>query len=153
MERIVQSFVGIPEVDLTVICGNTKKIDAPRGVRAKILGYETNMPARMAEADVVVGKAGGLTVTEALTAGRPMVIASAIPGNEAVNARFVVESGAGFAVRAEDVGEVIERFHAPGLLRAMGRRARSLVRRGAADTIVDVAISVSRRPTGLRESA
>ena len=44
------------------------------GVCADVLGFERDMPARVAAAHVVVGKAGGLTVSEALTAGRPMVL-------------------------------------------------------------------------------
>jgi processive 1,2-diacylglycerol beta-glucosyltransferase len=153
MARIVASFRGVPDVDVTVVCGNAKRIAAPRGVRATILGFEKNMPARVAAADVVVGKAGGLTVTETLTAGRPMVIASAIPGNEAVNAAFVEEGGAGVCAEPDHVGETIDRLRARGCLRTMGRAARALVPRDAAGAVVDVAVGLSRRRFCFRESA
>ena len=63
----------------------------------------------MAEAHVVVGKAGGLTVSEALTAGRPMIIAGAVPGNEAINANLVARADAGVIAEPGDVGMVVER--------------------------------------------
>jgi 1,2-diacylglycerol 3-beta-galactosyltransferase len=46
-------------------------------------------------ADFIVCKAGGLIVTEALACGVPPLLYEALPGQEAGNARFVVESGAG----------------------------------------------------------
>lgn len=144
IERIVASFAGMHDVDVTVICGNAKKIEAPEGVRATILGYEKDMPSRIARADVVVGKAGGLTVTETLTAARPMVIASAVPGNEAVNAAFVVGAGAGVVADADEVGAVVARLRALGVLREMGKNARKSVRRRAADAVVDAAFAQSQ---------
>lgn len=157
MTRIVESFRGMDDVTLTVVCGNAKRIEAPAGVRAAILGYEKEMPARVAAADVVVGKAGGLTVTETMTAGRPMVIASAVPGNEAVNAAFVENGGAGVIAEPDDVGPMIASLRVTGRLRRMGRAARTLVPRDAARAVVDVAIDLvrdlSRRRSACRESA
>ncbi|HEY8079786.1 MAG TPA: glycosyltransferase, partial [Labilithrix sp.] len=110
MTRIVESFAGVRDVELTVVCGAAEKLASrvervarEAGVVARVLGFEKDMAARVAEAHVVIGKAGGLTVTEALTAGRAMVIASAVPGNEKTNEAFVVEGGAGIAAEADDV--------------------------------------------------
>jgi processive 1,2-diacylglycerol beta-glucosyltransferase len=151
--RIVESFRGVRDVELTVVCGNAKRIEPPRGVRATILGFEKDMPSRLARADLVVGKAGGLTVTESLVAGRPMVIAGATPGNEEVNAAFVVGGGAGVRAETDDVGAIVESLRERGALPAMGRNARRLVRRRAAGAVVDVAIDLSRRRSARRESA
>jgi processive 1,2-diacylglycerol beta-glucosyltransferase len=153
MARIAESFRGIDDVDLTVVCGNAKRIEPPRGVRATILGFENDMPARLARADLVVGKAGGLTVTECLVAGRPMIIVGATPGNEAVNAAFVVEVGAGVRAKNDEVGIAVDRLRGGGALRAMGRRARALVQRRAADRVVQLALDLSRRRSCFRESA
>ena len=153
MRRIVESFRGVRGVELTVVCGNAKRIAAPTGVRANILGFEKDMPGRLGAADLVVGKAGGLTVTESLVAGRPMIIAGATPGNEEVNAAFVVDGGAGVRAKTEDVGALVGRLRETNALRTMGRAARRLVRRGAARAVVDVAIDLSRRRSACRESA
>ena len=152
MTRIVESFAGVPDVTLTVVCGAAEKL-AERarraaeeaGVRARVLGFERDMPSRVAEAEVVVGKAGGLTVTESMTAGRPMVIVGAVPGNEALNEAFVVEGGAGVGAEASEVGAVVAHLRASGALAAMGARARARVLRGAADGVVALALGLGER--------
>lgn len=148
--RIVASFAGVPEIDLTVVCGASEKVAAKvgeacarAGVVTRVVGFERDMPARIAETDVIVGKAGGLTVTEAMTAGRPMVIASAVPGNEAVNEAFVVEGGAGVSAAPDEVGRAVADLRARGVLAAMGSRARAIVPRGAAARVVDVATALA----------
>lgn len=146
LRRIVRSFAGISNVELTVVCGAAQKLAAQIeseaadcGVHARVLGFEKDMAARVAEADVVVGKAGGLTVTETLTAGRAMVIASAVPGNEKLNETFVVQGGAGISADADGVGAVVRRLADEHLLGWMGARARALVPVRAAERILNVA--------------
>ena len=152
MTRIVRSFANVPDVELTVVCGASEKLAArvtreaeEAGVTARVLGFENDMAARIAEAHVVVGKAGGLTVTETLTAGRAMVIASAVPGNEKLNEAFVVQGGAGVASDADHVGAIIERLRAESRLVTLGRRARELVPMHAADAVVDTALLLAAR--------
>ena len=152
MTRIVRSFASVPDVELTVVCGAAEKLASRvareadlAGVPAHVIGYEKDMAARIAEAHVVVGKAGGLTVTETLTAGRAMIVASAVPGNEKLNEAFVVEGGAGIAADADDVGAAVEQLRIGTTLLAMGQRARRLVPRDAADAVVDAAFALVDR--------
>jgi len=49
----------------------------------------------MHAADVVATKAGGLTISEALAAGKPLLIHGVIPGQEEGNLRYIQEQGAG----------------------------------------------------------
>lgn len=151
MTRIVRSFAAVPDVSLTVVCGAAEKLarrvqaEADRlGVPARVLGFEKDMAARVAEAHVVVGKAGGLTVTETMTAGRAMVITSAVPGNEKCNEELVVRAGAGLAADPDDVGERVAELRDAGVLGVMGARARRLVPAGAADAIVELALGLAR---------
>lgn len=150
LARIVRSFAGVPRVELTVVCGASEKLAlrleeevAELGLRANVIGFEKDMPSRLADAHVVVGKAGGLTVTETLTAGRPMVIASAVPGNEKLNEALVTNAGAGVASDPDNVGNTVARLRDAGILAAMGARARELVPTGAADSVIDVALSLA----------
>lgn len=147
VQSVVRSFAGIAGVELTVVCGRSiglesaaRELTERYGLRAKVLGFEHDMPARVAEAHIVVGKAGGLTVSEALAAGRPMVIAGAVPGNESINARFVEAGGAGVVARPEEVGAVVHRLRETRSLEPMGGRARQLVLARAADRVIDVAL-------------
>lgn len=154
MSRIVRSFAAVPDVRLTVVCGAAERLaatiarEADRfGVPAEVVGFETNMAARVEAAHLLVGKAGGLTVTEALTAGRPMVITSAVPGNEAVNASFVVRGGAGVSCKPDEVGATVARLRDERVLPEMGARARHLVPTAAANAVVDLVTTLvaSRR--------
>ena len=147
VESFVRSFVGIAGVALTIVCGrapdleNTAREIADRyGLRASVLGFEHDMPARVAETHVVVGKAGGLTVSEALAAGRPMVIAGAVPGNETINAKVVEAGGAGVVARPEEVGSIVHRLRETRSIARMGGRARHLVLARSANRVVDVAL-------------
>jgi processive 1,2-diacylglycerol beta-glucosyltransferase len=55
----------------------------------------------MAAADVLVGKPEGLTTSEALARGLPMVIVNPIPGQEERNADHLLEAGA--AIRCNNL--------------------------------------------------
>ena len=158
MRRVVRSFAGMREVELTVVCGNAEGLVAEvardaeeNDVRARVIGFEKDMPSRVAEAHVVVGKAGGLTVSETLTAGRPMVIVGAVPGNEKINEEMVVSAKAGYAARADEVGPLVAWILRSGALREMGRRGRALVHADAADRVLDVALAL--RGSARREAA
>jgi processive 1,2-diacylglycerol beta-glucosyltransferase len=64
------------------------------------LGFTTTVERVMATADLVVTKPGGLSVSECLATGRPMLLVSPIPGQEERNADYLLEAGA--AVKAVD---------------------------------------------------
>jgi processive 1,2-diacylglycerol beta-glucosyltransferase len=55
------------------------------------------MDKYMAAADFMVGKAGGLTTSEALARGLPMALIEPIPGQEERNADHLLEAGRRFA--------------------------------------------------------
>jgi processive 1,2-diacylglycerol beta-glucosyltransferase len=62
----------------------------------------------MAAADLMVGKPGGLTTTEARAVGLPMVLLQPIPGQEERNADMLVSLGAAVrAQRATDAGPAV----------------------------------------------
>lgn len=60
-----------------------------------ILGYINNMPEIMSSVDVIVGKAGGLVVSEALAVCKPIVIINPMQGQEERNCDYILEIGAG----------------------------------------------------------
>lgn len=74
-----------------------------------VYNFVTNMPVLMHAADLIVCKAGGLTVTEALACGLPLLLIDVLPGQEAGNADYVIEGGAG--ERAEDPITALEVVH------------------------------------------
>jgi processive 1,2-diacylglycerol beta-glucosyltransferase len=70
-------------------------------VSLRVVGYTTEMDEYMAAADLVVGKPGGLTMSEALARDVPFVIVKPIPGQEERNADHLLEEGA--AIRCNNL--------------------------------------------------
>lgn len=58
-----------------------------------VLSYTNQVPELMSISDLVVTKPGGLTSTESLSSGLPMVLINPIPGQEEENAEFLEDSG------------------------------------------------------------
>jgi len=67
---------------------------APRTHRVHVLGFTTAMDELMAAADLLIGKAGGLTSSEALARELPLLIINPIPGQEERNSDHLLEAGA-----------------------------------------------------------
>ena len=92
----------------------------------------------MAAADVLVGKPGGLTTSEALARGVPMVIVNPIPGQEERNADHLLEAGA--AIRCNNLPALAWKVDGllddPARLDAMRAQARRLGRPEAAGAVV-----------------
>jgi processive 1,2-diacylglycerol beta-glucosyltransferase len=65
------------------------------------VGFTSEMDKYMAAADLMVGKAGGLTTSEALARALPMALIEPIPGQEERNADHLLEAGA--AIRCNNL--------------------------------------------------
>ena len=82
------------DVQVVVICGknmNLKKeleykYSGDKGV--KIFGYTENMYEWMKSSSVLITKAGGVTISEALASNIPLILFNPVPGQEMENARY-----------------------------------------------------------------
>ncbi|GAB6172169.1 hypothetical protein JCM15765_16470 [Paradesulfitobacterium aromaticivorans] len=70
-------------------------------------GFVQNVEELMSAADIIITKAGGLTVSEALTKRVPLVIFRPIPGQEEENAIYLEGIGAGRVAKSEEELEKI----------------------------------------------
>lgn len=101
-----------------------------------LLGFSTNMHELMAVADLIITKPGGLTTSEALALGRPLIILNPIPGQEAANSDFLLERGAAAkANRVEDLPYRIEQLLGSKKLADMAKCAKVLGRPNAAQAV------------------
>ncbi|HSK47400.1 MAG TPA: glycosyltransferase [Coriobacteriia bacterium] len=104
-----------------------------------VYGYTPDMHRMMRAADVLVGKAGGLTVSESLAVGLPLIIYNPVPGQELYNVDFLVNSGAGLLSRDEE--DVVEKVRFlsthPQRLAQMAENARLLGKPAAAQTVCE----------------
>ena len=95
------------KLELAVVCGNNgrqrsefEKIrDKMPFAKIHVYGFVDNVNDMMDAADLLVSKPGGLTVTEALLKGLPMVVINPIAGHEERNLEFLLNQGA--CVRAD----------------------------------------------------
>ncbi|HYL85853.1 MAG TPA: glycosyltransferase [Candidatus Angelobacter sp.] len=106
------------------------------------VGFTTEMDKYMAAADLMVGKAGGLTTSEALARALPMALIEPIPGQEERNADHLLEAGA--AIRCNNLPAAAWKIatlldDAPRL-KGMREAARKLGRPGAAAAIAENAL-------------
>jgi processive 1,2-diacylglycerol beta-glucosyltransferase len=103
------------------------------------VGFTTEMDKYMAAADLMVGKAGGLTTSEALARALPMALIEPIPGQEERNADHLLEVGA--AIRCNNLPAAAWKIAAllddSARLMRMREAARSLGRPGAAAAIAE----------------
>jgi processive 1,2-diacylglycerol beta-glucosyltransferase len=108
-----------------------------------VLGFASNMHELMAVADLIITKPGGLTTSEALAVGKPLLIINPIPGQEAANSDFLLERGAAAKVnRVEDLPYRLGQLLGSPKLGLMARAAKVLGRPLAARSICE---EVSRR--------
>jgi len=106
-------------VEVEVICGHNEKLrgtiaqlgqanppakrsvtgDGAKGLRVHATGFVTDLPQRLADADICLLRASPLVMTEAIAAATP-VIAFDWHAHEAANARFLESWGCGRATRS-----------------------------------------------------
>lgn len=70
--------------------------------RVKVLDYTNKVPELMNISMGVITKPGGLTVTESLVSGLPIVVINPIPGQEEENAEFLVNNNIAIWIKKGD---------------------------------------------------
>ena len=78
-----------------------EKLKSTALVSVKPIGYTTEMDEFMTASDIVLGKPGGLTTSEALAKGLVFVVVNPIPGQEDRNSDHLLEAGA--AIRCNNL--------------------------------------------------
>lgn len=147
-------------------CGERMREDASRayagaGVDASIEPFIADMAAAYAWADLVVCRAGALTLAELCTAGVGSVLVpfpQAVDDHQTKNARYLVERGAALLLPQGDA--LAERLAATlrGLaprdeLLKLARAARAIARPDAAARVADVILEHARAVSARPESA
>lgn len=112
--------------------------------RLVTVGFTNEMDEYMAAADLLIGKAGGLTMSEALARGLPMAIVEPIPGQESRNADHLLEAGA--AIRCNNLPaaawKIASLLDEPERLARMKCAASAIARPEAANRIVEDALGL-----------
>ena len=106
--------------------------------RLRCFGFIEDVHLAMACADLAITKPGGLSTSECLAMGLPMLLVHPIPGQEERNAAYLMQEGA--AVRADDPVTLQFRLQRllddPAQLRRMRERALAIAKPRAAHTLL-----------------
>ncbi|HEY1662704.1 MAG TPA: glycosyltransferase [Verrucomicrobiae bacterium] len=114
--KAIDRLLEIEDVHLTITAGRdpelrAKLIERTRDQehRVKILGWTNQMPELMMSHHLVISKAGGATVQEAIAARCPMIVNQVIPGQEEGNAELIQKLNLGAVVeKNKEVAEAVE---------------------------------------------
>jgi UDP-N-acetylglucosamine:LPS N-acetylglucosamine transferase len=94
--KAVDRILEIPNVELTITVGRYSELKEQLAKRAlkyegrlHVLGWTNQMPQLLMNSHVVIGKAGGASVQEAIASKCPMLINQVIPGQEEGNANLI----------------------------------------------------------------
>jgi len=119
---------------LTFIC---KETDAP----FKVYGYVNNVDELMEISDIIVTKAGGITLTESLVKRLPMLVISPIPGQEGLNSKLMEELGVMKVVnnKKEAYDFLKGLIDNPGILLRMRNNISKIVKPEAVKEVADFA--------------
>lgn len=120
--KALDRLLEIPDLHLTITVGRDAELKQKLlerteefSDRVEILGWTNNMPQLMRQSHLIIGKAGGATVQEAIAARTPMIVNQVIPGQEEGNARLIAEAGLGaVAEKNKEVVELVEDAFADG---------------------------------------
>ena len=160
VEHMLESLSGLEHpAQVVALCGRNEelrgrverlagRVATPRRLAVKAVGHTKEMDEYMSAADILLGKPGGLTTSEALAKGLAFVIVNPIPGQEERNSDHLLEEGV--AIRCNNLPALaykIDRLLAePARFEAMRAAARRMARPDAARAIVRKLPALTARP-------
>jgi processive 1,2-diacylglycerol beta-glucosyltransferase len=151
IKKVVKSLLKLErKLQLIVIAGtNAKLMDWLEKAHKKtdkgmvIYDYANNVPELMDIATLIITKPGGMTTSECLAKGLPMVIVNPIPGQEMHNTDFLIKKG--IAVRIDDVEKIAHEvdvlLNSPQRLAAMSKAALEQGRPFAARDVAQLVLA------------
>lgn len=144
-----------------VVCGRNEELRreieslTAGDPRFTVLGFTDQMPQLLRGASLFIGKPGGLSASECMAAGLPMVLTNPIPGQEVRNGDYLIEEGAAVrCTRSTTIGWKIDQILAtPGRLDLMRSRAQAIGRPAAASDIVEDLLTGPESPLIITRNA
>ena len=111
--KAIKKLLAVPEFYLTIAVGRNPHLKAKLlhnlaryGERVQVLGWTNQIPELMMRHHLLIGKAGGALVQEAIAACCPMIANQVIPGQEEGNAALIEQND--FGVIAEKTGPMVD---------------------------------------------
>lgn len=138
-------------LQLIVATGTNKKLYNWLKVRhfrkaVTVYPYAANVDELMHLSSLIITKPGGITTAEALAKGIPMLIVNPLPGQEAMNTKFLLKEGV--AVKAESPQDAVillrELLYNKNKLKTMRDKANVLSKSDSSMNIAKLVLSILR---------
>ena len=129
------------KMKLIVITGKNERLQSKlKSLKTKhelvVLGFVDNICELMQEADILISKPGGLTLSEAFAVGLPILLLPPIPGPESLNAEYAVNKGVALSLQSSnEIVSAISIVNDTEKLQSMRESAKRLARPFAATDI------------------
>lgn len=130
-----------------VMCTQVSEHYQTLGIEAEVSAFIDDMVAAYQWADLVICRAGAMTVSEVSAMGVPAIfvpLPSAIDDHQTANAKYLTEANAGLLLMQKELTarQLAEKItQASRQLAAMGKAARHCARLDATDVVVDACIA------------
>ena len=151
LSKIIKNIQEKKETQFIIAAGRDKKLqrdleksDLKKKRNIKIFGFVDNLQDYMGSADLILTKAGGLTVAECMQKNLPMVINDFIPGQEEDNVKYIVDNGAGVEAKntKEAIKIIIDLFESPEKIAKMKENCKKIAKPNAAKDLADFVAKV-----------
>jgi UDP-N-acetylglucosamine:LPS N-acetylglucosamine transferase len=114
--KAIDRLLEVKNVQLTICAGRDPELRAQLtertrddADRVRVLGWTNQIPELMLSHHLVISKAGGATVQEAIAARCPMIVNQVIPGQEEGNAELIWRCGLGaIGEKNREIAELVE---------------------------------------------
>jgi 1,2-diacylglycerol 3-beta-galactosyltransferase len=139
-------------VQQIVVCGKNTALKARMetigfGAHVKIFGFSTQISKFMQTADLLITKAGALTVSEGLACGLPILISQFLPGQEEGIPEWLEEKQAGMSAFTPHavVESITQLVHNPTMRQTYAANARALGRPDAANRAAEAILQLVKK--------
>jgi len=165
IEKILKSLLDLRHpAQVIALCGRNEELkdklerlaahsSGAHATQIKAIGFTTEMDKLMSASDILLGKPGGLTTSEALAKELVLVIVNPIPGQEERNSDHLLEEGV--AIRCNNLPalafKIDHLLDDPARFAAMKANVRRLARPTAAREVVAKLLALKEQ-SGISQS-
>jgi UDP-N-acetylglucosamine--N-acetylmuramyl-(pentapeptide) pyrophosphoryl-undecaprenol N-acetylglucosamine transferase len=154
-ENVPEALAGFNALDIKHQTGSAMRAEVAEryenlGLKAEVLAFIDDMPSAYQWADLIICRAGAMTVSEVAACGLPAIfvpLLHAIDDHQTANARYLSEAGAALLLpqtelNAENLRKAVERTMTS--LTTMSQAAKSLARLDATQRVADICAAEAR---------
>ena len=150
LKSIIEAF---PSLQIIAISGKNEKMKQQfdelvektnSNCNVKVLEFTDKIPELMSVSDLVITKPGGLTTTESLASGLPIIVINPIPGQEQENAEFLESEGVAIWIKKDSniEEELYKILNSPEKLHSMKIKARLLAKKNSTKDICNTLLDI-----------